>query len=254
MVKITVENLRKVHQAPDGTPLEVIRDLSFELAGGTFTSILGPSGCGKSTLLNLIAGLDDETGGRVLIGGKPIRENRNLNIGFVFQEPRLLNWRTVRKNILLPLEREKLDRAEMEERVRSKIELTGLAGYENYYPLQLSGGMQQRVSIARALVTDPEILLMDEPFSSLDEITARKMRGELLRIWQETGKTVVFVTHDIAESVFLSQLILIVTQKPCSVSSRVEVNVPYPRSYGDDRLFAIEKHALREFLKMDGMS
>jgi len=135
--------------------------------------------------------------------------------------------------------------------VRSKIELTGLAGYENYYPLQLSGGMQQRVAIARALVTDPEILLLDEPFSSLDEITARKMRGELLRIWRETGKTVVFVTHDIAESVFLSQLILIVTQKPCTISSRVEVNVPYPRHYGDDRLFAIEKLALREFLKMD---
>ena len=254
MAKITVENLRKIYRAPDGTPLEVIRDLSFELEDGTFTSILGPSGCGKSTLLNLIACMDDETEGQVLIEGKPIHKNRALHIGFVFQEPRLLNWRTVRRNILLPLEREKIERAQMEEQVRKKIELTGLTGYEEYYPLQLSGGMQQRVAIARALVTEPDILLMDEPFSSLDEITARKMRSELLRIWQETGKTVVFVTHDIAESVFLSQAILIVTQKPCTVFQRVEVNVPYPRRYGDDRLFEIEKLALREFLKMDGSS
>ena len=254
MSKITVENLRKIHRAPNGESLEVIRDLNFELAGGTFTSILGPSGCGKSTLLNLLAGLDDQTEGRVLIGGTPVRDLHGLNVGFVFQEPRLLNWRTVKRNVMLPLEREPMPRKQMEERARSKVELTGLAGYENYYPLQLSGGMQQRVSIARALVTDPDILLMDEPFSSLDEITARKMRAELLRIWQETGKTVVFVTHDIAESVFLSQAILIVTQKPCTVSCRVEVDVPYPRQYGDDRLFAIEKHALREFLKMDGVS
>lgn len=254
MAKITVENLRKIYPAPNGAALEVIRDLSFVLEGGTFTSILGPSGCGKSTLLNLIAGMDDQTEGRLLIEGKPIAASRALNIGFVFQEPRLLNWRTVKGNVLLPLEREKIARAQMEEQAQRKIELTGLSGYENYYPLQLSGGMQQRVAIARALVTDPDILLMDEPFSSLDEITARKMRGELLRIWQETGKTVVFVTHDIAESVFLSQLILIVTQKPCTVFRRVEVNVPYPRRYGDDRLFEIEKLALREFLKMDGAS
>ena len=254
MAKITVKNLCKSFRAPNGAPLEVIRNLSFELEGGTFTAILGPSGCGKSTLLNLLAGMDDPTEGRVLMDGKPIQDDRTLHIGFVFQEPRLLNWRTVKRNIMLPLEREKTERAQMEDRVRSKIELTGLAGYEDYYPLQLSGGMQQRVAIARALVTDPDILLMDEPFSSLDEITARKMRGELLRIWQETGKTVVFVTHDIAESVFLSQLILIVTQKPCTISSRVEVAVPYPRRYGDDPLFEIEKCALREFLKMDGAS
>ncbi len=254
MGKITVENLGKIHKAPTGAPLEVLKDLSFELDSGTFTSILGPSGCGKSTLLNLIAGLDEQTTGRVLIGGKSIKENHNLNIGFVFQEPRLLNWRTVKKNILLPLEHEKLDRAQMEERVQRKIELTGLTGYEDYYPLQLSGGMQHRVALARALVTDPDVLLMDEPFSSLDEITARKMRRELLRIWQETRKTIVFVTHDISESVFLSQLILIVSQKPCTISSRIEVGIPYPRNYGDDSLFEIEKRTLREFLKMDGNS
>ena len=254
MGKITVQNLGKIPQAPTGAPLEVIKNLSFELDSGTFTSILGPSGCGKSTLLNLLAGLDDLTDGRILIGGKTIQENHNLNIGFVFQDPRLLNWRTVKKNVMLPLERKKMDRAHMGELVQEKIDLTELSGYEDYYPLQLSGGMQQRVSIARALVTDPDILLMDEPFSGLDEITARKMRRELLRIWQETRKTIVFVTHDISESVFLSQLILIVTQKPCTISSRIEVNVPYPREYGDDRLFEIEKLTLREFLKMDGLS
>ena len=254
MGKITVENLGKIHRAPSGAPLEVIKDLSFELDAGTFTSILGPSGCGKSTLLNLIAGVDDQTSGRVLIGGKSTTENHNLNIGFVFQEPRLLNWRTVKKNIMLPLEQEKMGRSSMEELVRKKIELTGLTGYEDYYPLQLSGGMQHRVAIARALVTDPDILLMDEPFSGLDEITARKMRRELIRIWRQTRKTIVFVTHDISESVFLSQLILIVTQKPCTISSRIEVGVPYPRTYGDDLLFEMEKRTLREFLKMDGNS
>ena len=254
MGKITVENLAKSYRTPTGTLLEVIKNLSFELDIGTFTSILGPSGCGKSTLLNLIAGLDEQTEGRVLIGGKSIKENRDVNIGFVFQEPRLLNWRTVRRNIRLPLERENLGRAEMEEMVQKKIDLAGLTGYEDYYPLQLSGGMQQRVAIARALVTDPEILLMDEPFSGLDEITARKMRRELLRIWQETGKTIVFVTHDISESVFLSQLILIVTGKPCTVHSRIVVDVAHPRNYGDDRLFEIEKHAMQEFLKMDEFS
>ena len=254
MGKITVENLGKIHRAPSGAPLEVIKDLSFELDAGTFTSILGPSGCGKSTLLNLIAGVDDQTSGRVLIGGKSTTENHNLNIGFVFQEPRLMNWRTVKKNIMLPLEQEKMGRSSMEELVRKKIELTGLTGYEDYYPLQLSGGMQHRVAIARALVTDPDILLMDEPFSGLDEITARKMRRELIRIWRQTRKTIVFVTHDISESVFLSQLILIVTQKPCTISSRIEVGVPYPRTYGDDLLFEMEKHTLREFLKMDGNS
>ena len=251
MGKITVENLGKSYRTPTGTLLEVIKNLSFELDTGTFTSILGPSGCGKSTLLNLIAGLDEQTEGRVLIDGKSGKENRDVNIGFVFQEPRLLNWRTVRKNVRLPLERENLGRDKMEEMVQNKIDRTGLTGYEEYYPLQLSGGMQQRVAIARALVTDPEILLMDEPFSGLDEITARKMRRELLRIWQDTRKTVVFVTHDISESVFLSQLILIVTGKPCTVHSRIEVDVAHPRNYGNDRLFEIEKHAVREFLKMD---
>jgi len=196
MVKITIESLRKVHRAPDGTPLEVIRDLSFELAGGTFTSILGPSGCGKSTLLNLIAGLDDETGGRVLIGGKPIRENRDLNIGFVFQEPRLLNWRTVKRNILLPLERERLERVEMEERARSKIELTGLAGYENYYPLQLSGGMQQRVAIARALVTGARLILADEPTANLDSRTGEAIIDLLEEARRDRGTTFVMATHD----------------------------------------------------------
>jgi NitT/TauT family transport system ATP-binding protein len=137
MTNITVENLRKTHCAPNGELLEVIRNLSFELTAGSFTSILGPSGCGKSTLLNLLAGLDEQTDGRVLIGGAPLRDLRDLNVGFVFQEPRLLNWRTVKRNVMLPLEREKIAREEMSARAKSKIELAGLGGFEDYYPAAL---------------------------------------------------------------------------------------------------------------------
>ncbi len=251
MAHITVRSLRKVHAAPAGPSLEVIRDLSFELEAHSFTSILGPSGCGKSTLLNLLAGVNEPTSGQVLVDGQALRDRKDVRVGFVFQEPRLLNWRTVKRNILLPLEQRRMDPARVEDLLRSTVALMGLSGYEHYYPSQLSGGMQTRVSIARALVTEPDILLMDEPFSGLDEITARRMRRELSRIWLETHKTIVFVTHDISESVFLSEHILIVTKKPCTIANRIPVDIPYPRDEGDDRLFEIEKYTVREFLKMD---
>jgi ABC-type nitrate/sulfonate/bicarbonate transport system ATPase subunit len=222
----------------------VLEGVTFEAADHSFTSILGPSGCGKSTILNLIAGLDNHSSGQISIDG-----NR---IGFVFQQPRLLNWRTVLDNVMLPLEQEKLDWDAMRARSLRYLELVGLAGYENYYPLQLSGGMQQRVSIARALAIDPDILLMDEPFSGLDEITARKLRQELIQIWRKTGKTILFVTHSISESVFLSQQILIVSAKPATIFKRLVIDLPYPREYGDLKLFEIETSLTRDFLGMDG--
>jgi len=240
---IALKEVRKEYLQPNGERLRVLENITFEIAEGMFSSLLGPSGCGKSTILNLIAKLDRHTSGDILVNGN--------KIGFVFQQPRLLNWRTVTDNVALPLERDNSDKRGRRELAVKYLDLVGLSGFDNYYPLQLSGGMQQRVAIARALVIDPDILLMDEPFSGLDEFTARKLRQELIRIWRETGKTIVFVTHSISEAVFLSEQILIVSQKPATIFKRVTVDVPYPREYGDLRLFEIETSLTRDFLEMN---
>jgi NitT/TauT family transport system ATP-binding protein len=240
---IRLTNVAKEHALPNGDRLRVLERISFEASDRSFTSILGPSGCGKSTILNLIAGLDTYSSGQISIDG-----NR---IGFVFQQPRLLNWRTVTDNVVLPLEERGFERRAMRALAQKHLTLVGLAGYENYFPLQLSGGMQQRVAIARALAIDPDILLMDEPFSGLDEITARKLRLELIRIWQEAGKTILFVTHSISEAVFLSQQVLIVSAKPATIFKRVTIDLPYPRAHGDIRLFEIERKLMTDFLGMD---
>jgi NitT/TauT family transport system ATP-binding protein len=247
---IKLENVSKDFRLPNGEQLRVLENVSFEVAHQTFSSILGPSGCGKSTILNLIAGVDRHTSGQISISGTQDRSSTRARIGFVFQQPRLLNWRTVIENVALPLEEEIRDKAARRNLANKYLALVGLSGYENYYPLQLSGGMQQRAAIARALVIEPDILLMDEPFSGLDEITARQMRTELMRIWQETGKTILFVTHSIGESVLLSQQILIVSRKPATIFKRIAIDLPYPREYGNAQLFEIETNLTREFLGM----
>jgi NitT/TauT family transport system ATP-binding protein len=241
---ITLQDVSKEYVLPGGERLRVLDKISFGIADGTFNSILGPSGCGKSTILNLIAGLDQHTSGNLIVAGKP-------KIGFVFQQPCLLNWRTIRENVELPLESKEMDPQDRRKIAEQYLGLVGLAGYEHYYPLKLSGGMQQRASIARALAIEPEILLLDEPFSGLDEWTARKMRQELMRIWQETRKTIVFVTHSISEAVFLSQQILIVSPKPATVFKSVSVDLPYPRNYDDLQLFEIENRLTLDFLAMN---
>jgi NitT/TauT family transport system ATP-binding protein len=240
---IALQEVTKDFVLPSGERLRVLDRISFEIAQGAFHSILGPSGCGKSTILNLIAGLDKYTSGKVIVEGSP-------RIGFVFQQPRLLNWRTIHENVELPLESGAWSAAERREIAGRYLRLVGLAGFEHYYPLKLSGGMQQRAAIARALAIEPDILLMDEPFSGLDEWTARKMREELTRIWQETGKTIVFVTHSIGEAVYLSQQILIVSPKPAAVFKSVQIELPYPRDYTDLGLFEIEASLTRDFLTM----
>jgi len=241
---ITLQEVSKDFLLPGGERLRVLERISLEIVDGAFISILGPSGCGKSTILNLIAGLERHTSGNILVQGKP-------KIGFVFQQPRLLNWRTIAENVELPLESQAIDDATRRNIANRYLGLVGLSGFEHYYPLKLSGGMQQRASIARALAIEPDVLLMDEPFSGLDEWTARKMREELMRIWQDTGKTIVFVTHSIGEAVLLSQEIFIVSPKPATVFKHVTVNAPYPRQYGDLQLFEIETSLTRDFLAMN---
>ncbi len=250
MSSISLTGVSKTFPRPDGTPLDVLDGVSFDAPDGSFSAILGPSGCGKSTILALIAGLDQPTSGSIRVGGRPL-SGAAPRIGLVFQRPRLLQWRRVSENVTLPLERE-CGREERQDRARRYLDLVGLDGYADYYPAQLSGGMQQRAAIARALAIEPDILLMDEPFSGLDEMTARKMRQELIRIWRETGKTIVFVTHSIGEAVFLSEQVLMIGHKPAAVRKRAAIDLDYPREYGDPAMFEIETGLTREFLAMTG--
>lgn len=208
-----------------------LRDVSITVDDGEFVSIVGPSGCGKSTLLRIIADLLSPTEGRVLIRGRSPHEARERReIGMVFQSPVLYDWRSVRRNIELPLEVIGRPRPERRGRAEEMLRLVGLEQFASSYPWQLSGGMQQRVSIARALVFDPVILLMDEPFGALDELGRERMNGELQRIWAQTGKTVLFVTHSVPEAVFLSSRIVVMSPHPGRVMAEVTVDLPRPRT------------------------
>lgn len=253
---LVIDNVETEFARQGAAPLKVIGGLTAHVAEGSLLSILGPSGCGKSTLLNVINGLLEISSGRIVINGQEIggKSRSQVRIGVVFQEPRLLNWRTVRDNVRLPLDEMGLPRGTADERVDRYLELVGLLDFGDYYPLRLSGGMQQRVALARGLAIEPDLLLADEPFSALDEITARKLRQELVRIWQATGRTIVFVTHNIREAVFLSTRMLVVTARPCTVHLDLPIDVPYPRSPEDDRLFDIEKQVTRDFIRMEEAS
>ncbi|MCX5496826.1 ABC transporter ATP-binding protein [Kaistia dalseonensis] len=208
-----------------------LKDMSLTIGEGEFVSLLGPSGCGKSTALRIIAGLGEATTGRVEwptmshdAAGKPERE-----IGFVFQEPTLMPWATVFKNVWLPLRLHGLSKTAARERVMAALEMVGLEKFADSYPRELSGGMKMRVSIARALVTRPRVLLMDEPFAALDEITRQKLNDDLLRLWEQFGWTIVFVTHSVFESVYLSSRIVIMAARPGRVIDELSVDAPHPR-------------------------
>ncbi|MBI4525567.1 MAG: ABC transporter ATP-binding protein [Deltaproteobacteria bacterium] len=202
--------------------------VSFEVNEGCFVSLVGPSGCGKSTLLKIVSGLLPASSGEVAVDGRGVRAPIE-NVGMVFQSPVLLKWKNVLGNIMLPVEFARLDRSPHMERARSLIRLVGLEGFEEMFPFQLSGGMQQRVSLCRALVTDPGILLMDEPFGALDAMTRDELDLELLRIWEERRKTVLFVTHNIQEAVFLSDFVVVMSARPGRVLSKLGIDLPRPR-------------------------
>jgi NitT/TauT family transport system ATP-binding protein len=211
--------------------VRALQEIDLEVRPREFISLIGPSGCGKSTLLRIIGDLVPPTAGEVVVNGKQAHQARlDRDYGIVFQDAVLYDWRTVAKNIALPLEMLDWDRARRAERVGEMVHLVELAGFEDHYPWQLSGGMQQRVSIARALSFDPPLLLMDEPFGALDEMTRERMNMELLRIWQESESTIVFVTHSIAEAVFLSTRVVVMSPRPGRITGIVEIDLPQPRN------------------------
>jgi NitT/TauT family transport system ATP-binding protein len=225
---IRVEGVGMTFSTPAG-PVQALAGASLTIAPREFVSLLGPSGCGKSTLLRLVADILEPTEGRIEVGGEPPGVARRRRVfGFVFQDATLLPWRSALQNVLLPLEiggDARRGRAE----ALDLLGLVGLRGFEEAYPWQLSGGMRQRVAIARALVTRPQVLLMDEPFGALDEITRENMNQELLRIWQATGTTILFVTHSSPEAVFLSDRVVVLTRSPGRIKAIVDIDLPRPR-------------------------
>ena len=224
---ISLRNVKKVYRTRD-TELEALGDVSFDVFPGEFVSVVGPSGCGKTTLLKILAGLLPHSSGEIVVESENFDIERE--VGFVFQKPLLLHWRKVLDNVLLPIEILKINRKSMVGRARELLSLVGLDGFEDRYPNELSGGMQQRVSIARALIHDPKLLLMDEPFGALDAITRERLNMELLHIWEETKKTILFVTHGINEAVFLSDRVIVLTARPSRMAASLDINLPRPRS------------------------
>jgi NitT/TauT family transport system ATP-binding protein len=225
---IRVEQLSKGYRSRDGSEVEALRDVSFTVGRGEFVSIVGQSGCGKSSLLKILAGLLSKSSGAISIEDRELAGPRS-DIGLMFQKPLLLEWRRVLDNVLLPVEIYRLDRKEYEEKARRLLGTAGLADFLTKYPFELSGGMQQRVALCRALVAEPSLLLMDEPFGALDTLTRQKMGFELLRLWEEWKSTVLFVTHDVDEAVMLSDRVLVMSSRPGTVLGSFTVDLPRPR-------------------------
>jgi NitT/TauT family transport system ATP-binding protein len=233
--------LRQVHKR-FGNGLEALRDVSLEVQAGEFVALLGPSGCGKSTVLRLAAGLEAASAGSV---SAPALEGSGGATAFVFQEPALMPWASVFDNVWLPLRLARRSRAECEPLVRQVLAAVGLTEFERAHPAQLSGGMKMRASIARALVTQPCVLLMDEPFAALDDITRQKLNGDLLRWWTEQQLAALFVTHSVAEAVFLAQRVLVMSARPGRIVAEVAIDEPYPRTAAF-RASAVFVNACRE--------
>ena len=251
-----VVSLRGVTKTFAGGGVTALSSIDLDVRPGEFVSLIGPSGCGKSTLLRIVGDLVQPTSGEVVVNGKSARQARlDRDYGIVFQDAVLYDWRTVAKNIALPLELAGWSGARRAERVQDMVELVELKGFEGHHPWQLSGGMQQRVSIARALSFDPALLLMDEPFGALDEMTRERLNGELLRIWEASGSTIVFVTHSISEAVFLSTRVVVMSRRPGRIAAVVDVDLPHPRNADtreEPRFFELVT-AVRDRLREGGL-
>ncbi|MEE8497146.1 MAG: ABC transporter ATP-binding protein [Acidimicrobiia bacterium] len=239
---VAIEGASKIFNEGAANQVEALESIDLHIEPGEFISLIGPSGCGKSTLLRLIGDLLEPSGGSVTVAGKSAHQARlDREHGMVFQQATLYEWRSVAKNVQLPLEVMGRDKAEREARADEMLDLVGLTEFKDHYPWQLSGGMQQRVAIARALSFEPSILLMDEPFGALDEMTRERMQAEVLDIWSKTGTTVVFVTHSIPEAVFLSTRVVVMSPRPGRIDAVIDTDLPQPRDEDtreSDRFYA----------------
>ena len=248
--KLEFQNLQVIYSGAQGaSTVHALEEINFAVSDGEFVSLIGPSGCGKSTLFRVVADLSKPTRGEVQIGGEsPNAARLKRKVGFVFQDPALLEWRRVLQNVALPLEIKGVARREREKSAQELIELVGLKGFERSYPRQLSGGMRQRAAIARAMSTNPEVMLMDEPFGALDQITRDRLNMELLNLSQHQRMTVLFVTHSIHEAVLLSDRVFVMTPRPGRISGEIEVDLPRPRnleSRESDTFIKLVKHGVR---------
>ena len=241
-VKIEIKNVKKVFGKNAGSIL-VLNDVTLEISHNKFTTIVGPSGCGKSTLLYMLAGFEKPTDGEIIMDGNPIKPP-GPDRGFVFQDFALFPWKTVLGNITFGLTSNGYKKNEAKEIATKYINLVNLSGFEHSYPHTLSGGMKQRVAIARALAYEPEVLLMDEPFGSLDAQTRKYMQAELIKIWDKLKKTVVFVTHSVIEAVYLSDIIVVMTARPGKVKGILQADIPRPRSSTSDDFLSLRKDVL----------
>jgi NitT/TauT family transport system ATP-binding protein len=253
---LEVLGLRKEFQPLSGPPLVALGNVTFRVEAGQFVSIVGPSGCGKSTLLQVIAGLSRPSAGRVLLHGREVTgPPEGLILLFQEYNKSLMAWRSVLKNVRFGIEnRPGMTRSEMEDEARRTIELVGLKGFESHYPWELSGGMQQRVAIARALVRKPEILLMDEPFGSLDALTRIDLEDSLLALWGSLKATILFITHDIEEAVYLSDRVYVLSRRPAQVLEEIEVKLPRPRNQlltREDPRFIQIRHQIFELISKE---
>ena len=244
-VKVSLKKVNKSFQKGKDETLEVLDDIDFNISEGEFVSLIGPSGCGKSTILKLIAGLDTPTSGEVLMNGRKVTGPGTDRV-VVFQEGGLFPWMTVIENVTYGLLRKKMSKKEAHDKAMEGLRMVHLANFTASYPHELSGGMKQRVAIARALVMDPDVLLMDEPFAALDEQTRLVLHKELQRIWQETGKTILFITHNIREALTLSDRVLLMSTRPGAVKREFTVQASRPRDPADSNVVDLERRVMEE--------
>lgn len=254
-LKVQIDGITKVFPGNKKNPqLLALDTTSLTVMSNEFITILGPSGCGKSTLLRIVAGLEEQTTGHVYLDGKEI-SGPSSNRGMVFQAYSLFPWLTVEENVHFGLEKNDMSPAVRKETVNNYIELVGLTGFEKHYPRQLSGGMQQRVAIARALANDPDILLLDEPFGALDNQTRTLMQELLLEIWEKSKKTILFITHDVEESIFLANRVIVMTSRPGKIKANIPIDLAHPRSYNIkiDPRFLAYKEQLTELIREESV-